>query len=472
MNFRITILIFLFLGFISGHAQKEVLAMKIDKTSSLKNKEGFNFLNTETKDLMLILLDKKTIVANLFNKDFELKSTLTFDSPKNDNVLGYKIVDNTYQILFSNNSKKRFSIVNINFDSKRASTEDFKFDFGDEKYLGSVHYNNKLYLLSANRANDFTIREFIDKEFSTLKKIAIDSKKSNEKLLNFPKGQNSIRPNLTKIDNRVPNAIEQTASYNKLYQKNNLLYLSTEDEEGLQTVLYKIDLTNLSLEQASFEYPKGNIGDFTNYNSFILDDHLFQLGSSKDEMKVSIKNFDNEVLNEFYIESDKPIDFINSPIFQEGGGFLSFKDRRELEETSKYLKKVSEDRIGIAGYKDENLYHFTIGGFREGVGGGMIMSGGGYTVSGGVAPSVNFTYNPTFYAFSNYSTTNSTFFNTHLDADFNYVSLEGSENIFDKLKAFKKNIKFDTAEDVFIHRGKVYLSSYDSWDKTFKIIEM
>lgn len=475
MNFRIPILLFLSLLFFKGFAQKEVVSMKIDGTSKLKNKDGFNFLNTEMKDLAMILMDKKTVVANLFDKSFKLKSTVVFDSPKHDNLLGYKIIGNTYQILFSNNSKKRFSLVNINFNSKRASTNDFKFDFGDEKYLGSVHYNNQLYVLAANRENDFIIWELAEKGFSPLKTISVNSKNSDEKLLKFPKAQAfaSIEPNLTLIDNRVPNAIEQTASENKLYQKDNFLYLSKEDQEGEQTVLYKIDLEDLTLSESSYEYPKGEIGDFKNYNSFILDDHLFQIGSSKEELKVHIKNFDNEIINEFYIEIDKPIDFINSPIFQEGG-FLSFKDKRELEDTSKFLRKVSVDKIGITGYKEGELYHFTIGGFREvvgGGGGGMVMPSSGYVVSGGV-PSINYSYNPTYVAYASYSTANSTFFNTHFDADFNYVSLEERENIFDKIKTFKKTIKFDTAEDVFIHQGKLYLSSYDSWNKIFKIVEI
>lgn len=468
MNFRIPILLILSLLFVKSFAQKEVVSMKIDGTSKLKNKEGFNLLNTETDDLAMILMDKNTLVANLFDKDFDLKSTLAFDSPKQTNILGYKINGNTYKILFSNNSRKKFSVVNINFDSKRTSTQDFIFDFGDEKYLGSVHYKNQLYVFSANRDNDFIIRELTDKDFSTLKTLSVDSKKSNEKLLKFPKAQSfvSIQPNLTLIDNRVPNAIEQTASENKLYQKDKFLYLSTEDQEGKQTILYKIDLGNLNLSERSYEYPNGEIGDFNNYNSFILDDHIFQLGSSKEELKFHIKNFDNEILNVFYIKKDKPIDFINSAIFQEGG-FLSFKDKRELEDTSKYLRKVSADKIGITGFKDRELYHFTIGGFREfvrGGGGGMIMPSGEY--------GVNLSQNPTHYAYSSYSTTNSTFFNTHLDTNFNYVSFEGSENIFDKIKAYKKTIKFDTAEDVFVHQGKVYFSSYDSWNKTFKIIEM
>ncbi len=339
MNFKITILLFLFLSYFTGFAQKEVFSLQIgNETSKLKNKEGYNFLNTKTGDLVLVIIDKKSAVASLLDQDFNVKNTMIFEPPTYENILGYKIIGNTYQILSSNNSKKKFSIASINFDSKKASKEDFKFDFENEKYLETVHYNNQLYVLTSNKNNDFIIRELNDNSFSTVKTIAISSKNSNQKLLKW-RGEffGSIKSNITKIDNRVPNAIEQTASDNKLYQKENLLFLTIEDDAGLQTILYNIDLDNLSIAETSYAYPKGEIGDFKRYNSFILDDKIFQLGSSKDEMKITVKSFTDDNLKEFYIELDKPIDFKNSPIIQDGQTFIPFVNRREMEETSKYL---------------------------------------------------------------------------------------------------------------------------------------
>ncbi|KXO00585.1 hypothetical protein LS48_04110 [Aequorivita aquimaris] len=501
MTFRISILLFLLLSYFNCLSQKEVLSVKIDDNTSMlpRKKKGFNFLNTTNGDLVIVMIDNKMGFANLFDNDFNEKGAITFDPSKHENILGYKIIGNTYEILFSNNSKKKFLVLSINFDSKKVSEKEFKFDFDDEKYLETVHYNNQLFLFTSTKENVFIIRELGENGFETLKSFQIENRiesffdnvlvsldptnsdgfydeNRKQKLLKREQLFGSLKSNVTKIDNRVPNVIEQTAQNNKLYQKDNLIYLTIEDDENLQTIFYKIDLDVLSMEQAIYEYPKGRIWDFKKYNSFILDDKIFQLGINKDEMKIYVKNFEGEILKEFYIEKNQPIKFKNSPIIQDGETFLPFVNHRELEETSQYLRKVSSGNIGITGYRDNNLYHLTIGGYIELNGGGMGMMGGSYnttiSASGGV-PSVSTTYiNPTFYSYSTYSSTKSTFFNTHLDADFNYVSKETSENIFDRIKEFKKGLQYESAEDVFIHDDKVYFSYYNLKEKLLKIIEM
>ena len=496
MNFKITVFLLFYFSFFMCFSQKEVLSLKIDDNTTMlpRKKDGYNFLNTKTGDLVLVMLDKKMGFANLFDKDFNVKSTLTFDPPKYENILGYKIIANTYKILFSNNSKKKFAILSIDFDSKKVSEKEFKFDFDDEKYLETVHYNNQLFLFTATKENVFILRELNDDGLNALKSFQIENRKQDflklvglkpfnpqrevnenrkEKLLNREQLFGSLKSNVTKIDNRVPNAIEQTAQNNKLYQNDNLVYLTIEDEENLQTIFYRIDLEDLSMKQGLYEYPKGKIWDFKKHNSFILEDKIFQLGINIDEMKIIVKNFDGEILKEFYIEKNQPISFKNSPIIQDGQTFVPFVNRRELEETSKYLRKVSSGKIGVTGYKDGNLYNFTIGGYKEisSGGGGMMMNGvamGGPT--GGGVPIVH--YSPTFYSFSTYNSTNSTFFNTHLDSDLNYVAQDESDNIFDRIKKFKKEIQYESAEDVFIHEGKIYFSYYNLKEKTLRIIEM
>jgi len=495
MTFKITILVLLFLSYFSCFSQKEVVSLKIDDNTSMlpRKKDGYNFMNTKTGDFVIVMIDKKMGFANLFDKDFNLKSTITFDPPKYKEILGYKIVGNTYEVLLSNNSKSKFAIIGIDFDSKRAAVNAFKFDFDDEKYLETVHYNGQLFLFTATKDNVFNIRELGEDGLNTLKSFQIENRKENflnhvlvslnptspdqfisenrkQKLLKREQLFGSLKSNVAKIDNRVPNAIEQTASNNKLYQKDNLVYLTIEDEEDLQTIFYKIDLENLSMEQALYQYPKGRIWDFKKYNSFILEDKIFQLGINIDEMKIIVKNFDGEILKEFYIEKNQPISFKNSPIIQDGQTFVPFVNHREMEETSKFLRKVSSGNIGLTGYRDGDLYSFTIGGYKEvsGGGGGMMM-GGGYGLTGA---STGGYYSPTFYSYSTYSSSVSTFFNTHLDSDFNYIAKKESKNIFDRIKEFKKSIQYESAEDVFIHDGKVYFSYYNLKEKTLRIIEM
>lgn len=500
MNYKIPVLLFLSFSFFTCLAQKEVVSLKIDDNTSMlpKKKDGYNFLNTKNGDFVIMMIDSKTVFVNLFDANFNAKSAITFDIPEYEDILGYKIIGNTYEILFSNNSKKKFAVISMDFDSKKASEKEFKFDFEDEKYLETVHYNGQLFLFTATKDNVFIIRELGEDGLKTLKSFQIENRKESflnqvlislkpvttgqdvnenrkQKLLRREQLFGGLKSNVTKIDNRVPNAIEQTVSNNKLYQKDSLVYLTIEDDGDLQTIFYKINLESLTMEQALYEYPKGKIWNFKKYNSFILDDKIFQLGINIDEMKIVVKNFEGEISKDFYIEKNQPINFKNSPIIQDGQTFVPFLNHREMEETSKFLRKVSSGNIGITGYRDDNLYHFTIGGCIE-LNDGMGMMGGGYdttiSTSAGI-PSASTTYNrPTFYSYSTYTSTKSTFFNTHLDADFNYVAKEESDNIFDRIKEFKKGIQYESAEDVFIHEGKVYFSYYNLKEKILKIIEM
>lgn len=479
MNFNIPILLFLILSFLTTNAQKEVASLKIDDNTDMlpKQKDGYTLLNTKTGDLVIVMIEKKKGYVSLIDVNFKQNSAIDFDilASRYGNVMGYDIDGETYKILFSNKSKGKFAILTIDFNSKAVSKNELDFDFDDydEKYLETVQYNNQLFVLSANKENKLIIRELGDNTLPTLKSFTIDNDSKNQKLLKRDDLFSGLKSNITKVDNRVPNAIEQTASDNKLYQSDSLIYLSIENKDVLQTMLYSIDLKNLTLKQTSFEYPKGRVGDFKKYNSFILEDKIFQLGSSNNEMKIIIKSLADEELKEFYIEVNQPIKIKNSPIIQDGQTFLPFVTHRELEETSKYLRKISSGNIGITGYKDGNIYNFTIGGYKEiySNGGGMMMGGvamGGPT--GGATPIAY--YNPTYFSFNTYSSTKSTFFNTHFDSDFNYVAQEEKDNIFDRIKEFKKDIQYESAEDVFIHEGKIYFSYYNLKEKLLKIIEM
>ena len=505
MNFKIPVILFLSLSFFTCIAQKEVASLKIDDNTSMlpKQKEGYTIFNAKNGDLVIVMIEKKRGYASLLDKNFKEKSTLDFDilASKYGNVLGYDIDGETYKILFSNKSKGKFAILTIDFNSKGVIKNELDFDFDDydEKYLEAVQYNNQLFLFSATKSNAFIIRELTGNGFNELKSFQIENLKqsflkiaglkplSTDQVPNEPRKQkllkredlfSSLKSNVTKIDNRVPHSIEQTASNNKLYQKDNLVYLTIEDDENLQTVFYKIDLEVLNMEKALYDYPKGKVGDFKKYNSIILEDKIFQLGSSNNEMKIVIKNFEGETFKVFYIEVNQPISFKNSPIIQDGETFVPFVNHREMEETSKYLRKVSSGNIGLTGYKDGDLYNFSIGGFIElkGGAGGMMMNGGGVYnggVSTGGVPVMNYyTYNPIYNSFYSYNATKSTFFNTHFDSDFNYVTKEESDNIFDRIKEFKKGIQYESAEDVFIHEGKVYFSYYNLKEKILKIIEM
>lgn len=248
-----------------------------------------------------------------------------------------------------------------------------------------------------------------------------------------------------------------------------------ENDDELKTSLHIIDLNSLTLTTKVYDYPKGKKDDLETFNSFILDDRIIQLGSSRDEMVIHIKDFDGSVLKEYYIDRDEPIAIKNSPIIQEGRTALPFVNRREMEETSKFLRKVTSGKIGVTGYLDNGEYYFTIGGYKnvQSGGGMMMMPGGAGTYTNVSAGNISIpTYNPVWYSYTSYNSTKSTFFNTRFDLDYNYVEKEEESNIFERIKEFKKEVKYDTAEDVFFHQDKLYFGYFDKKEKNYYLYKM
>ncbi|WP_127846548.1 hypothetical protein [Psychroflexus aestuariivivens] len=485
MTRKILILI-LILFSISTTAQEEVLSFtEDDDTSSKRSKDGYSFSNTSNGDLAIVFMDRKNVFANLFDSNFKKIASINGKALKRKykNLLGYRINENKYELLAANNSLNKFVVQVLDFGTGKTAIKKMKIDLGKEEFIEVLHYKNDLLVITATKENQFVLRKLSDDfNFKELKRFDIVAEERDQKLLKsgfFTMGLfGGATSNVTKVDNRVPNAIEQTAKANKLYQSDNKIYLTIENEDELVTTLHIIDLESLTLSTKIYPYPKGNIDDFKAYNSFILEDKLLQMGSSPEEMKLVVKNFDNTIIKEFYLEKGVPIAIKNSPIIQEGRTMLPFQNRREMEKTSKFLRKVSSGNLGVTAYRKDDNYSFTIGGFKNvsNAGGGMMMMPGNFAGSTPITTSAGTvfipTYNPILTSFNVYSSTKSTYFNTTLDQDFNYIKKEEESNIFDIIEDFKNEIRYNTADDYFFHNGELHFGYYNTKTKSYHLYKM
>ncbi|GHC43234.1 hypothetical protein [Ulvibacter litoralis] len=483
MKKNVALTIMAFFAVILTHAQEEVLSFKIEESNYLiKNKDAYSLPNSMNGDLALVLVEKKTVYAKLFDKNFQFIKAFETDALKSkyNNFLDYKVIGNKYYLLASNNSYKKFAVLSIDFDKQQGESIEVDFQFDNEKFLETVRYNNQPYIISATTENAFILRTLNnDLKPEILHTVEIGDPEKDQKLLARKSHMffAPIESNITKIDNRVPVTIEQAASKTKLYQNENKIYLTFDDDEQSNTSLFILDLKTLELSTHFFKYPEGRVKEFARYNSFILDNNIIQLGSNKEEMKIEVKNFDGEIIKEYYLEKEVPIAIKNSPIIQEGGTAIPFVNRREMEETSKFLRKVSSGKLGITIYETPSGYTATIGGYKivaNNGGGMMMMGGGGFTSVGntGVGGMPIMVFNPTFYSYNMHEATKSTFFNTHFDKDFNYVKKEVEVDVFDKIEEYKKDIDRITAEDVFFHNNNLYFGYFNMRDKYYRIIKM
>src|SRR5690606_3094444 len=96
--------------------------------------------------------------------------------------------------------------------------------------------------------------------------------------------------------------------------------------------------------------------------SYLFQDKIFQIGGNKKIMVLTVKDLETgKELKRLTVSNNEEITFKNSPIIQEGNAFLP-GSKRELDNTSQFLRKISSENIGVAVFPTKNGYQITIGG--------------------------------------------------------------------------------------------------------------
>lgn len=480
MRYFVFFLAFIFLQNFSCLSQEVVLNFKVNQEAKQIKKRTYSFSNSISNDLAILVRERKNSFAFLFDENFEVKSKFDFVFEKKSKynvVLGEKIVGSLYSLLYSNSIKNRFCVFTVDFNTKSSFLKELEINFRNERYLKTLSHKNELYLLSTSKKDDeIIIRKLNDSyEFEIIKSHNLELEK-NQKLYTQNFMSNgfwaTIKPNVVKIDNRIPNSIERVSEDNKIYVQNDSLYLTFDNSTDF-TLIYIIDLNNFSIDKKKFNYPKGRIDDFKKYNSYFFDNKLFQISSSNKEMIFEIKSLKDEVLKSYYFNGKTPIDIKNSPIIQDGVTALPFVTKREFEETSKFLRKISSGNLGVSVYKKDDTYHFTIGGVKE----VNYSSASPMMMSSPTPISINNrvhylpSSNPIFSSYQSYASTKSTYFNTKLDLDFNYIKGEVDSNVFKKIKNYTESLKYVSGEDVFFHKDQLLFSYFDMKNAEFNLVK-
>jgi len=482
MHKKVLFLFFLLLSLIT-HSQEEIVTFKNTlKTSSSSVKSIIPIVNQENGGLALFIADAKNVYAYKFDNKFSLQNKLLSPEKKRKFkvLIGSSITENnSYRVFMTNKGYNKFSSVRFSFNGNESSFNEFKFKNINEKFIQTVTYKNKFYLISAVEISPnedsyieaVYIYTFNDNGDPKRNKIDL----SNLKFLN--KSGNSISlPNLLipfsnsikKIEDNVPNSIEVASDSRKMYLRGKTI-IFTFDRNKKVTQVLKINLETLHPTLQSFDKPLSNLKKARKRtNSYLNGNKLFIVASTKETFKLQINDFEKGILlKEFGFTDNDSISFKNTPIIQEGGVYDKY---RELESSVKFLRKITAGKIGVSSVKINNKYHITIGGYVEQRSGGMMMPMGGFGgIPIGSFGSFNVFFNPTMYAFNSMSTTKSTRIECLLDDNFNHVKGKIENSAFDKINFYKKEARFKGEETVLKYKDYFILVDYNTFSKDYTL---
>lgn len=407
----------------SFFAQKQVLKMEnITYSNFIKDETAFSLSNSETRELALVIPDKRTVTAYLFNENFERTDSITAESLriKFKDIIGYRVSNKHYTTLFATENKNFLGIVDFDFGTGKTKTEQLDINLRSEIVLETVTHNNRFYLLTLNdEFEGLILRELLENGTLLKKEIIMTGPVAFKDLLTRRnkaadvgerKGSvfnDQLPPELIEIDNINPNSIETTSKLNKLYAKDNNLILTFDNFEPF-TLTYLINLTDFSVTEKRFEHEEIDGEFLESSNSFLYKDYFFQLGANNEKLIFTVTNFKTgSRLKTYRATKDRPINFKNTNLILKNGFFMGTDEVRYLDDTAQFLRKINNGSVGIAIQYLNGVYQTTIGGtqIKASGGGGMVVVGG--AMGGTVGDMAVTVFNPTYGSYGSYGNTKS-----------------------------------------------------------------
>jgi hypothetical protein len=263
------------------YSQNEVLKIPFGYESTFYDKkESLAISNESTKDLVLFVEDYNVSKAILLDENLIIKSEIFTDNLPSafKEFIGHQInEDGTYSIFFTNNNKKKFGELNLDFSKKDAVATVLDFKLKKEGYVESISHKGKFYLISATRnSNDVNFYCFEKDKLSKKHSLSFRFLEQNKngflkKAYHFLVSKGFTTGSLVKMDNKIPNAIEITSKPNKLYVIDHHFVFTFDNSQGVTKVAY-VSPEDFKIDTFNIEQPVIEQKDFVNHNSYLYDD--------------------------------------------------------------------------------------------------------------------------------------------------------------------------------------------------------
>ena len=446
-NFIISLI--LILGVLRTYAQEEVAKINLaDLDGGSLKSMNYSAGNYDNDHIVTLLTSKGKMRAHLFDSNFnELKSPITrkLNNGGLNKLVGHKIQGNTYSFIYSNNIRNAFVAFSFNFDTGKSTKHVIDFSFKGERVVEAFSsFQNRFFIFSVSLDGKFILRE-LDDTAQNIIKIAnyqLTNKTIGKKIIRYRDHFLYSKAYYTMINDKEPASIVTALYRFKLFNQDNSLILTCENRE-YGTSMYTVDLETLEFKDYFLPYPKGKIKDYQHFNSFVSNNHVFQIANSERELTLQIKTSDNTIIKEYYATKSDSLNFKNTVIKQEGRTSLPFQKKRRFDGTAKFLRRMNDGQVGVSVQHKEDKYEVIIGGTRESVT-GFLLTGTGNTQ----------TYQIT----------------SLLDKNFNHIPEPIEMNTFDRISAYEGELKKNDNPTIFFDEGFLYYSYIDKKNKMLHFV--
>ncbi|EJG01627.1 hypothetical protein [Flavobacterium sp. F52] len=447
-----------------------------------KHRDVLPIVNND-KEVTLFVSDKIKVKAIRLNEKMQIIDSISSERPdkkKFAEMIGYNSTNSNARLFWA--SKDRGLILSqfYDFKTRKISTQELTLFIQNEQVLQGFSYNDNFFILTIVKETSILKLHVFDQD-GDHKTQTIDLsnfrfyKKDYTKTSLYGIFEESLQAfeapfSLQNINSETPTSITDGAKKRKCYIDNNELII-TLDSNVDYTQIFIIDLKNYTAKEKIINKTiiMNESRATLNSNSFYFDKKLYQMKSSPNSFFFTIKDFDGNVLKEYNVTPDTPINFKNSEIYQEGG---DFGGKRILETSSQFIRKVNKLNSGISCYNIRDNTLITLGSVSElKQGSSQIFIGGGLIgiAASAVAGATMAYYNSTMNNFNSYSNRKVVKIECLFDKDNNHIKTELQPLAFDKIRTFFDDTTDVSSQTLFRVQSSYYLGYYDNKTKEYII---
>lgn len=347
--------IFLLLLF-SSTIYSQQIYKSIEANFPIKS-ELFQVINEADDEFVFFVFNKKEINAYKFDSTFTIKDSIIGKFHKNSNLMieGYSIQNKKY-FTFWNDKSKKIHIKSFDFSNNKIEHKTLDNFSIQGQVICNTTINNRFYIISILKGtNTLHFHEFngfdyqiIEIDLSNCNFINVANKKANLYELISYKSKIDDSNKIQSVSKSTKPSIVFGAHSKKIYNSDNELIL-TFDENNDFTQIVKVSFNDFSHKYIKITKPlllyknKNKVG-----NSFIFNQNILQLKSTKDELHFEIKNFNDETIKKYIIIKNQKNDFANSSVIQE---FTTVNNLNIREDASYLLEKTHNLNPAITAFK-------------------------------------------------------------------------------------------------------------------------
>lgn len=442
------------------------------------------------KRSLLVVMANEKIYPFLADENLDFRRLEPFTIPywqDHTRFLGGYSLQDIVVFMFSDHAQKGFASVIVNLTDKSVK-KNFTDLRKNEVYVESFALGPAFYIITTNwnksTLNFYEVSTGKNFDYHQIDLADVKLRKPSLFEILFERSDNKKDPDFLKVSRQTINSLATGSHRNKIYYFDSHCKV-TLDYDGWRTTMLSVNLQTwqLTVDRFGLLDSKNTVRS----NSFICEQELYRSVLTKDSLIVSIYDLDTKIeKKKFSVGESDDIKFKNGPVAQAASAANPKSKPEVIESTKEFFQKIASSQISIAVNKfinKDTTLVLTIGSYRHVDATRQVWTPNGtMTVVTGSITDRSQTSNPIEFGFKNYDWSRSTFFQSKISTNFEYLSGTISANPFDKLKSYladdilvvsntrilTKDILFRSS---FKSNGKFYEALYDKNQEKLIIFE-